>query len=653
MHRERSLEGHAAAYRSGREPADGLAGIAAIPSASGTSNLWTSPLPPAVLDEVPPGIVDPSLQLPALDDSALIPTAFDSVLSTPAFARDGGSSLWDWVDPAGYELPDSFFLDLPTTVDGWSLDPMNPIQPPVATISRAGPELTIPPDTTTNQPDRQTRWFSFDKLPSQLTEPASSGDTSTSTSNPSNDLSDRHRASAQRELLDLPLNPSLPPTSFLNKCLRLVTSRFLSILPLLHLPSFRPSSCSTWLLVGMFCIGSELVATPSAAVHGDKIFQSLVRAVLSTWQLPKRGMLATMQGVVLGLLYAMLSGQSRHLITSQAFLGTVVFGYQRAQKRVRQSAEGSSEREALAQLERIGQALCILDAELALLCNRPPVLRAKDRVLSGMVSDEEYYLPEQCAAVSYYRGEGGEARSRDDTGVRGQDSGGRWTLWDYAELSNVLAGIAERNYYPDTADDVLYHEEKLADWLHTRSQTLPSNHDSPLHLLMLWHSGWLSLLSPLDTLELAHGRDGPTEALSATQNAITWTTSTNSLRALLHAAAIHRILASISLSAIVAIHVPRCAYHAGLVLYSLASFASCDRVPSEGARGLEGCRDVQAMREVGMLLGDSDWGWLDRKYGNREKLEEQAAVLAGLLGRVGPWGLGRKLGGTLEMVMGE
>jgi hypothetical protein len=101
-------------------------------------------------------------------------------------------------------------------------------------------------------------------------------------------------------------------------------------------------------------------------------------------------------------------------------------------------------------------------------------------------------------------------------------------------------------------------------------------------LTSLWHAIFVSLLVDFSKLERALGRDGPNSIYLEADiaYAVNWSISVAADRCVLHAFAIQNMLRQMSLSAEPAMHVPHCAFLAGIVSYSCLRF----RKPAMHAR---------------------------------------------------------------------
>lgn len=121
------------------------------------------------------------------------------------------------------------------------------------------------------------------------------------TSTPDTELGRTHVDEGYREELYLQLQPQvpndpLPSTEFLvspiapfyrgdrscikNLCIRMYFTRFNPIFPIIHLPTFRLSKKSSSLLLSVCSIGSLLLGSDRAVMHGRNIFYRLSQAAL-------------------------------------------------------------------------------------------------------------------------------------------------------------------------------------------------------------------------------------------------------------------------------------------------------------------------------------------------------------------------------------
>jgi len=229
------------------------------------------------------------------------------------------------------------------------------------------------------------------------------------------------------------------------------------------------------------------------------------------------------------------------------------------------------------------------------------------------------------------------------------------SLWEYAQLSDALSEAVERRKRSTTKYrlDLGSVGNNLTTWY--RNTTASFQITGGLHLDCLWHSGWLAILCDVDQLEIALGREGAVGAQEIQDDMRKWAMSEAARHALLHAFLIQKALAAVTVSEWPAIHVPRCAYQAGLVFCGIAKFAGRGNsiFPNGNSRdSLERLVDVKMLVEVG-TLGPYDWWTLDHEYDIPTKMPEHAHSMSSLLRRIGPWGLSLNLARTLEAVLGE
>jgi len=69
---------------------------------------------------------------------------------------------------------------------------------------------------------------------------------------------------------------------FQNLCIQTYITRFNPIFPIVHVPTFRPSTEKSLLLLSMCSMGSLFVGSSRAAAQGLKIFRRLNKAILAT-----------------------------------------------------------------------------------------------------------------------------------------------------------------------------------------------------------------------------------------------------------------------------------------------------------------------------------------------------------------------------------
>lgn len=171
-----------------------------------------------------------------------------------------------------------------------------------------------------------------------------------------------------------------------------------------------------------------------------------------------------------------------------------------------------------------------------------------------------------------------------------------------------------------------------------------------LCLQALWHGTFLALLVDFDRLELAVGREGFQGAQSQLEYMHSWVKSPNSRRCAAHAVMALRAMETLPLGTQPAIHVPRVLYRATLTWYCFIKFSSSVEVEDHTRR-----HQPDEFPEFAKMGVDLD-KLLFEAYGfnrARPKTLDSSTLcqFVDLLGRIGHWGLARKLASMCEVLI--
>ncbi|KAJ8132232.1 hypothetical protein O1611_g1395 [Lasiodiplodia mahajangana] len=113
-----------------------------------------------------------------------------------------------------------------------------------------------------------------------------------------------------------------------NLCIKLYFVRFNPVFPIVHAPSFRPSSENAILLLSVCSVGALFMGSATAAAQGRKIFQTLNKANLSSWDTyirrDAREWRSLVQASIIGQTFGMLSGQPDNVCMTESFHGTAI-----------------------------------------------------------------------------------------------------------------------------------------------------------------------------------------------------------------------------------------------------------------------------------------------------------------------------------------
>ena len=230
--------------------------------------------------------------------------------------------------------------------------------------------------------------------------------------------------------------------------------------------------------------------------------------------------------------------------------------------------------------DRIALLLYIHDAELAALFHHEPIFRHNTTSLPVISSAELFSAPSAAAWAARFREE--EQNGMLTGPVRPGSSNSRQSpsrkrypmLLRYASLSGIGASIAEcRCLTHLTFEMITKLESELVSWHWTfpeYSETRAENaarttaNESPYSLLPLWHYSFMTLMTDLDVLELAIGKDGPDVSSSVRQYVSSWISSPDSKRCLLHALLLQDFMVNTSMGSVMAIHTPRVLFAAAV-----------------------------------------------------------------------------------------
>jgi hypothetical protein len=117
-------------------------------------------------------------------------------------------------------------------------------------------------------------------------------------------------------------NVSLPPTSFLNRCIHTFTTRLWPLVPIIHLATFDPSRTHPLLLLSICSLGALVDGSDIAIRYSERLFEGIRKAIMVsslTSTVGGNDSLEKVQAVAIGQTYAFLSGDPLHLMMARAF----------------------------------------------------------------------------------------------------------------------------------------------------------------------------------------------------------------------------------------------------------------------------------------------------------------------------------------------
>lgn len=467
-------------------------------------------------------------------------------------------------------------------------------------------------------------------------------------------INDADRENLAQRLQQRITTEPLPSTDFLNMCIRVFFARFTNILPIIHQHTFRPSVKRSLLLLSICSMGSLFLGSNNATQQGIGIFETLHKAILSSWETymirGKAEALSMVQAALIGQIFGMLTGRPKDLLTVQTFHGTVItwarrqnlFSSRRAIEQINiEDVHRAPEQtwRAWSQAEeqvRLWAAVSILDAELSELLLSDALLR---RSPLDLVSEDNLWMaPTAEAWVSAVRCQ------IEQSGIpTSPSSPGPVGFRSYVELESIIWAISDSNFQENKADLPVKFERALISFYDRYLRPLESSHlkQDTFCLQALWHSGFLSLLTDFDRLERAIGREGSAEAQRHKEYAIDWASSPSGMRCAVHAVLILHLLETLPLGIEPAIHVPRVLFRATIVWYCYLKFGTSEETNEPRAFNLHNFGELKFINvNGGKLLFES------QDYQNKKPLPSRcttACRYVDLLKRVGHWGLSQQL----------
>ena len=284
---------------------------------------------------------------------------------------------------------------------------------------------------------------------------------------------------------------------------------------------------------------------------------------------------------------------------------------------------------------RIAVLLYIHDAELAALFHHEPVFRHNAGYIPSVCSHELFSAPTAAVWASLLRAEQRETSYQ----VRASESGtpdlsssgplGRrhqsittfQTGLSYSSMFNVFkdsSGIAApicecRHLDLLSTMIVSKFESDLLTWYACTPKAFKAPDDflkqtgTPFSFLPLWHYTFITLCTNLNLLELTVGREGTEVASSTRGYVLSWISSPDSKRCLLHALILQNRIMSANIGALIAFNTPRILFSAALCWYCYmlympkSSAATTSRPPSLADEVLE---LVDSLPEIQLLQED-------------------------------------------------
>ncbi|KAF2971874.1 hypothetical protein GQX73_g1659 [Xylaria multiplex] len=485
-------------------------------------------------------------------------------------------------------------------------------------------------------------------------------------------VDEAYREGLRYKLQPCPSNTALPSADFLNLCIKLYFVRFNPVFPIVHAPSFRPSSENAILLLSVCSVGALFMGSATAAAQGRKIFQTLNKANLSSWDTyirrDAREWRSLVQASIIGQTFGMLSGQPDNVCMTESFHGTVIaWARQGGFFKIKDAPLPNTDEPEVSRDDvwrrwidaeesvRLVLALYIHDSEFATTFHHEPLLRHTLEKLPSCNSDELFFAP---TAADWFSIVGKDhALSCKNTHVHAHspltvpsaEMTRRAQMFAYASLAGIMASIQEKrsSFLDDTSKQCF--RNLLLSWHNEHYKHIQGPRKNHINLLIFWHSAFMALYADSDLLERSIGRDGRQVAQEAREDIDSWAACPEARRGVLHALLVLKHLEMLPIGLEPAIHVPKAAFYSAMVVYSYIKFKpSIDSyAPSQDEVNIP---ELQVPGSTGTLHLNGD------KASPAIFSPVEPSILCNaidLLRRIGHWEISRKFASILQILLDD
>ncbi|PYI02791.1 hypothetical protein BO78DRAFT_400312 [Aspergillus sclerotiicarbonarius CBS 121057] len=393
------------------------------------------------------------------------------------------------------------------------------------------------------------------------------------------DADDNYRAGLSQRLKPRMHDEALPSAEQLNLFAKLFFSRFHSLFPVIHAPTFRPTAENSLLFLSICSIGSLFVGSSHAVAQGLRIFERLNKAILASWESilahSRPDALSMVQAAILGQTYGILSGRPKDLVLADVLHGTVM-GWTRESNKYStpehpfdsrfDDQEANEQWHRWAEVEqrrRVEIALNIHDAELASLMHHEPIRKHRFAQYPLLASEAMLMAPTAAKWADLYKQSYTASRISPDLHFYNAGHDSKFAV--YSVLESINAYVIEARLSNSLTTFRLEELSRLSvHWWRRYSLHFQFEEQDPFSLPVLWHSIYMSLYTDIDLLERAVGRNGHADAIKSHDSVYAWACSLDASKCLVHALLIQRYLERMRISSEPAIHVPGALFSAAL-----------------------------------------------------------------------------------------
>ncbi|RAH84559.1 hypothetical protein BO86DRAFT_441341 [Aspergillus japonicus CBS 114.51] len=558
---------------------------------------------------------------------------------------------------------DALDFTLTSAISEWAQLP--PI-PSIPSLTDTGAFLTPSSTQTAELPADTVRrkWFTRLTVPEDMPAPQNSSGSRGGEVGQGNLAADEnYRTGLSQRLQPRMHDEALPSAEQLNLFANQFFTRFHPLLPIVHVPSFKPTTENSLLFISICSVGSLFVGSSHAVAQGTRLFERLNKAILASWEsvLARScsDALSMVQAAIIGQTFAILSGRPKDLILAGVLHGTVMAWAREADRnalplpsapRDLDSEEASLDDQWSRWIDReqrlrVKIALNIHDAELASLLHHEPICKHRLSQYPHLASDALFTAPTAVRWARVYQLTTTPPSPRLsntylDNILPSDAADSRFAA--YGLLESISAHVSEARRSNTLDNQEVGRLSNMLMWWWRRNSTQSTLHgedNDPFALQILWHSTYIAIYADLDLLEQASGRDGESAVQASYPLVRSWSSSLAASKCLIHAFLLQRYVEKMRVAAEPAIHIPRGLFHAALCWFAFTRIG--------GQQGV----DVKAFEAPEVQLSDShaappgslgkvgrDWILADANQVHR---------LIDMLSRVGRWGISSSFASVL------
>lgn len=223
----------------------------------------------------------------------------------------------------------------------------------------------------------------------------------------------------------------------------------------------------------------------------------------------------------------------------------------------------------------------------------------------------------------------------------------------YVKLEDIGVNIIEDRRQGRLDEAALSsYQQILQRWHKSYAECAGEEQPDQSCLIILWHWTYMTLLVDFDKLESAIGRDGPEAAHDAITYVLSWASTPNSSRCMLHAFLIQKQLQLFRFDHVPAIHVPRIAFSTAIAWHCYINHGGDNNALESSIR-----LSNTGMPELKVLGPDSQshLSYISSLRWSRGAMSSIKAAtlceLGGLLRRMNEWGLAKKFAGIVACLI--